>query len=93
MFSVASLFSFLSLLGLDLPMKVVDMFGAGIPVLAKRFNCIGELVQDGQNGHLFDTATDLFQHLYGLATGFPTHCKVCHHGLFLFRISTLILCY
>ncbi|KAK6740025.1 hypothetical protein RB195_008473 [Necator americanus] len=61
--------------GLDLPMKVVDMFGAGIPVLAKRFNCIGELVQDGQNGHLFDTATDLFQHLYALATGFPTHCK------------------
>ncbi|KAE9420228.1 hypothetical protein Angca_009496, partial [Angiostrongylus cantonensis] len=59
--------------GLDLPMKVVDMFGAGIPVLAKRFNCIGELVQDGQNGHLFDTATDLFQQLYTLATGFPTH--------------------
>ncbi|RCN38145.1 hypothetical protein ANCCAN_15948 [Ancylostoma caninum] len=63
---------------LDLPMKVVDMFGAGIPVLAKRFNCIGELVQDGQNGHLFDTATDLFQHLYGLATGFPAHCKKLH---------------
>ncbi|KAJ1372864.1 hypothetical protein KIN20_035151 [Parelaphostrongylus tenuis] len=61
--------------GLDLPMKVVDMFGAGIPVLAKRFNCIGELVQDGQNGHLFDTATDLFQQLYTLVTGFPAHCK------------------
>lgn len=57
-------------------MKVVDMFGAGIPVLAKRFNCIGELVQDGQNGFLFDTATDLFQQLYSLATGFPTHSKV-----------------
>uniref|UniRef100_A0A7I4YDA2 Chitobiosyldiphosphodolichol beta-mannosyltransferase n=1 Tax=Haemonchus contortus TaxID=6289 RepID=A0A7I4YDA2_HAECO len=64
--------------GLDLPMKVVDMFGAGIPVLAKRFNCIGELVQDGRNGQLFDTATDLFQHLYALATGFPTHCKKLH---------------
>ncbi|VDL71093.1 unnamed protein product [Nippostrongylus brasiliensis] len=64
--------------GLDLPMKVVDMFGAGIPVLAKRFNCIGELVQDGQNGYLFDTATDLFQHLFALATGFPTHSKKLH---------------
>ncbi|KJH44405.1 glycosyltransferase, group 1 family protein [Dictyocaulus viviparus] len=60
--------------GLDLPMKVVDMFGVGIPVLVKRFNCISELVQNGKNGNLFDTANDLFQHLYALATGFPKHC-------------------
>uniref|UniRef100_A0A0K0DJY6 Glycos_transf_1 domain-containing protein n=1 Tax=Angiostrongylus cantonensis TaxID=6313 RepID=A0A0K0DJY6_ANGCA len=75
--------------GLDLPMKVVDMFGAGIPVLAKRFNCIGELVQDGQNGHLFDTATDLFQQLYTLATGFPTHCKV---SILLISLGNSALC-
>ncbi|VDM57990.1 unnamed protein product [Angiostrongylus costaricensis] len=75
--------------GFDLPMKVVDMFGAGIPVLAKRFNCIGELVQDGQNGHLFDTATDLFQQLYTLATGFPTHCKA---SILLISLTNSALC-
>lgn len=59
---------------LDLPMKVVDMFGSGLPVLAKRFACIGELVEEGQNGRLFDTPLELSQQLLTLATGFPQHC-------------------
>lgn len=39
-----------SLSGIDLPMKIVDFFGVGVPVLTLRFPAIGELVQDGKNG-------------------------------------------
>jgi beta-1,4-mannosyltransferase len=39
--------------GYDLPMKVVDMFSARLPCLAIDYLCIGELVDDGKNGHLF----------------------------------------
>lgn len=70
---------------LDLPMKVVDMFGARLPVLAKDFACIGELVHNGHDGFLFDTAQELFEHLIQLATGWchfitllpghPLHCS------------------
>lgn len=38
---------------LDLPMKVVDMFGCGLPVLSYRYKAIDELVLDGKNGYLF----------------------------------------
>ncbi|KAJ6444399.1 glycosyltransferase family 33 [Purpureocillium lavendulum] len=46
--------------GVDLPMKVVDMFGAGLPVAAySAFESFGELVKEGQNGCGFETSAQL----------------------------------
>lgn len=54
--------------GVDLPMKVVDMFGAGLPVAAySAFESFGELVKEGQNGCGFETASqlrDIMQRLF-----------------------------
>ncbi|KAK2592422.1 mannosyltransferase [Conoideocrella luteorostrata] len=46
--------------GVDLPMKVVDMFGAGLPVVAySAFESFSELVKEGQNGCGFESAAQL----------------------------------
>jgi len=54
--------------GLDLPMKVVDMYGCSLPVCALDFACIDELVQNNQTGLLFRTAQELSRHLVVLFT-------------------------
>ncbi|KAI0549148.1 glycosyltransferase family 33 protein [Xylaria curta] len=46
--------------GVDLPMKVVDMFGSGLPVAAYAgYASFGELVKEGVNGVGFETADQL----------------------------------
>lgn len=57
-------------------MKVVDMFGCRLPVLAKRFEAIGELVFEGQTGVTFDTSNELKQTLVEFSLGFPNHSQV-----------------
>ncbi|KAL1888537.1 mannosyltransferase [Sporothrix stenoceras] len=46
--------------GVDLPMKVVDMFGAGLPVAAySDYESFGELVREGENGRGFTVSEEL----------------------------------
>ncbi|MCW5890269.1 MAG: glycosyltransferase [bacterium] len=58
--------------GLDLPMKVLDCFGAGLPVVALDYGpCLGELVRDDENGLLFRDAAELADALHRLLSPAP----------------------
>ena len=56
--------------GYDLPMKVVDMFAAGLPCLAiGGYPSVGELVTE-QFGMLFDSSEELAQQIKTVLDGF-----------------------
>ncbi|KAI0537837.1 family 33 glycosyltransferase [Xylaria digitata] len=56
--------------GVDLPMKVVDMFGSGLPVAAySAYASFDELVKEGVNGCGFETAEELAALLARLFSG------------------------
>jgi beta-1,4-mannosyltransferase len=58
--------------GFDLPMKIADLMGTGVPVLALDYGvCLAERVRDGENGLLFENAEQLASQLYELFEGFP----------------------
>ncbi|XP_014243390.1 chitobiosyldiphosphodolichol beta-mannosyltransferase [Cimex lectularius] len=57
--------------GVDLPMKVVDMYGCSLPVLAMDFNCVSELVRHGENGYVFKDQHELTNQLLDWFSNFP----------------------
>jgi len=62
--------------GLDIPMKIADLFGAGVPVLALDYGaCLAERVRHGDNGLLFSTAEQLADILFDLFEGYPADQK------------------
>lgn len=67
--------------GLDLPMKVVDMFGAGLPVLGwSKFDAWSELVREGVNGKGFGSAQELARLLVLLLVGDRTELRHLKQG-------------
>lgn len=56
--------------GVDLPMKVVDLFGCGVPVLAYSYKAINELVVEDFYGQTFQDSIDLFMKLTELLKHF-----------------------
>jgi beta-1,4-mannosyltransferase len=60
--------------GLDLPMKVLDFFGSGVPVCAIDFPTISELVQHNYNGLVFQGKDKLCDQLLCLLFSTP-ECK------------------
>lgn len=66
--------------GVDLPMKVVDMFGAGLPVVGwSRFESWPELVTEGVNGRGFGSSEELTAHLTDLF-GNPVKLETLRNG-------------
>ena len=67
--------------GVDLPMKVVDMFGAGLPVVGwGEFEAWPELVKEGINGMGFGSATDLRDKLVDLFGGKEIKLQILKAG-------------
>ncbi len=58
--------------GLDIPMKVADLFGAGVPVCALDYGaCLAERVRHADNGLLFSSPAQLANVLFDLFETFP----------------------
>lgn len=67
--------------GVDLPMKVVDMFGAGLPVVGwGRYTSWPELVTEGVNGRGFGSVSDLQAILVDLLGGDKSKMQILKAG-------------
>ncbi|KAG0281254.1 hypothetical protein BGZ95_005624 [Linnemannia exigua] len=67
--------------GVDLPMKVVDMFGCGLPVCAFKYPTLSELVVAKSNGLVFENAGELKSQFAHLFKNFPLDKPESHAQL------------
>jgi beta-1,4-mannosyltransferase len=65
---------------MDLPMKILDCFGAGLPVIAFDYGtCLRELVRDGENGVLVRNGNEMADALHRVLGAFPRSTPLLDH--------------
>ena len=58
--------------GLDLPMKIADLFGAGLPICALDYGpWLAEVLRHGENGLVVTTSEELSERIVTLVDGYP----------------------
>uniref|UniRef100_A0A7S2LQ07 Glycosyl transferase family 1 domain-containing protein n=1 Tax=Leptocylindrus danicus TaxID=163516 RepID=A0A7S2LQ07_9STRA len=62
--------------GIDLPMKVLDFYGGELPVCARNFQCLDELVQHGNNGMVFESSAELADQMFDLLVNEDKYLKL-----------------
>lgn len=63
--------------GLDLPMKLADMRGAGLPVCALDYApCLGEVFEADRHGWLFADAASCAERVWAALAGFPSSASL-----------------
>ncbi|KAF8821888.1 chitobiosyldiphosphodolichol beta-mannosyltransferase [Cardiosporidium cionae] len=80
--------------GDDLPMKIVDMQGVGLPVLAYNFPTAHEQVEEGKNALLFSSAESLCDRFQEILQGFPLNFDscICNKNENGSKMSNLLYC-
>jgi beta-1,4-mannosyltransferase len=60
--------------GVDLPMKIIDLFGARTPTCVLDYSsCLAEQIQPGHTALTFRSSAEFAQRIDELLTGFPDH--------------------